>query len=141
MNGDCGANEFGGGKNLHTMGAFGANDARAAACARAAARACACADSRAELADRWFEHAGFYNGSFFDNTVAGCTPDEVERTGWGAKNGSRTQWRADRFGGGNMDEGRLGGKGCTNAKCCTKTFPGGIWEGRGDGYDTSTIGT
>ena len=51
MNGDCGANTFAGGKNLHTMGAF----------------------------DRWFEHAGFVNGTFFDTEAPGCDPDAMAR--------------------------------------------------------------
>ena len=62
--------------NLHTLGAF----------------------------DRWFEHAGFVNGTFFDSEAAGC-----------------------------VDLGDTGA-------CQTPTFPGGEWLGRGDGYDTSTIG-
>ena len=76
MNGNCGVNEYSNGVNLHTLGAF----------------------------DRWFEHAGFVNGTFFDSEASGC-----------------------------VDLGDTGA-------CQTPTFPGGEWLGRGDGYDTSTIG-
>ena len=103
MNGDCGANTFAGGKNLHTMGAF----------------------------DRWFEHAGFVNGTFFDTEAPGCNQSAMAEplTGEGP-----ALWAEDKFGGGDR-----GGRGCTGP-CCTKTGRGGIWAGRGDGYDTSTIG-
>ena len=81
MNGDCGVDHSGsatGDKNLHMMGAF----------------------------DRWFEHAGYVNGKFFDSDAANCT------------------WPWD----------------VNIEKCQTKTHQGGEWAGRGDGYDTSTIG-
>lgn len=56
--------------------------------------------------DRWFEHAGFVNGDFFDTEASGCS------------------WPWDD----------------TSKECHTPTSPGGIWKGRGDGYDTSTAG-
>lgn len=57
--------------------------------------------------DRWFEHAGYVDGTFFDNEADGCV--------W--------PW----------DDSPKG-------PCQTKTFRGGIWAGKGDGYDTSTAG-
>lgn len=80
MNGNCGANSQAYGLDMHQMGAF----------------------------DRWFEHAGFVNGTFFDNEAS---PKCVYP----------------------YDDSK-------NGPCQTKTFPGGKWAGRGDGYDTSTIG-
>jgi len=74
MNGDCAVNTFSSGLNLHTIGAF----------------------------DRWFEHAGFVNGTFFDSEKPGCVLSET-------------------------------------SSCSTPTGRGGVWSGRGDGYDTSTI--
>eukprot|EP01052_Picozoa_sp_SAG31_P039130 SAG31_NODE_5361_length_2588_cov_6.961029_3_plen_365_part_00 len=101
MNGDCGANTFAGGENLHTMGAF----------------------------DRWFEHAGFVNGTFFDTEAPGCNISAA------LKAEGPELWASDRFGGGNR-----GPSADPESGCETRTFPGGVWSGRGDGYDTSTIG-
>jgi arylsulfatase A-like enzyme len=99
MNGDCGSNAFAGGKNLHTMGAF----------------------------DRWFEHAGFVNGTFFDTGRPGCNNTAQMEAPLSA-DAERELWAADQFGGGNQANR------CDNPSCCTPTFPGGVWSGRGDGY-------
>merc|ERR1712038_502380 len=58
--------------------------------------------------DRWFEHAGFVNGTFFDNEASPKCKFPYDQSDPQA--------------------------------CQTKTFPGGKWSGKGDGYDTSTIG-
>ena len=58
------------------------------------------------LLDTWFEHTGYVDGTFFDNTKEGCE--------W--------PWNA------------------SQSNCNTPTNNGPEWHGKGNGYDTSTIG-
>ena len=96
--------------------------------------ACWCLLERASALNLLGVHAGFGSANrarrvVYKRRVWFTLPQAQPLAGEGP-----ALWAEDAYGGGDR-----GGEGCTGT-CCTKTGRGGVWAGRGDGYDTSTIG-